>query len=917
MTIVDTIHDAHYGSRAGLAMELARLINEEARELEALGLDMLQLDEPAFNVYMDEVRDWGVAALDRAVEGLRCRTAVHICYGYGIKARHRLEADPGRRVAAVRTDLPAPRPEPGRRGLARVRRLAGAHLPDRPARRQRRPGRRGRRGHRPRRDARGGGRGDPLRDAARAPLPHLPLHQLRDGAALARGGARQAAGPRRRGRDRAGRARRLTSRPMTQEMTAYYARRAAEYERVCTSPRWQDDLAVLRPRVADVFAGRRGFEIACGTGYWTHVAAERARAVHATDVNDDTLALAPAKTYAAPVSFERRDAYAPADTPERFDAGLAGLWLSHLTHLGQHTPWSPVMDAWSSEPIPEAALAGRTALQRRGAVVFQAKQCRDCHALGGRGGMRGPALDDVAVTLTQDQLVRQVIRGEGTCRPTGRISALPRPPPWSPFSRRCTRPGRRRRGIPRCLPFSAPSARDARVKDARRLHRQPAPDRRTRSPLVGPGPRAGQLLRRWRVAAFVTGLGLAWLTVLPPLASLDHAVLTAHMLKHLILMTLAAPLLLLGEPISRLGSDPDPRVPPSSARRTLARLTAHPVGCWLAGTVTVLFWHVPVVPASAMHSPWVHFGQTVSFLVAGLLFWRPVIQPWAARAHPSAWAVPLYLILATLPCDALSAFLAFCGRPLYAAALAPAPAEQLLADQQRAGALMWVWVTLLYLVPAVWQVLRQLTPMLTAQRPPRRSVMTTTQPLTLVATGLGLFMIFLDTQIVNVALPSVQAHAAGKPRRWSRRRLAGTDASARPLCAGSAPYFQSEGDGAGHLPCCKSSPQEILEKQPWRRRESKPCWRRIFGEHVRAEPATAPGCWPRSAHEHAFGRSACSGEVAVPGEADSVGMALEEVAARWRARRSPEQLRQSLLKLLLRMERIGLPRPRGATRDDE
>jgi len=69
-------------------MALARLINEEARELEALGVDMIQLDEPAFNVYMDEVRDWGLAALDAAVEGLRCRTAVHICYGYGIKANN-------------------------------------------------------------------------------------------------------------------------------------------------------------------------------------------------------------------------------------------------------------------------------------------------------------------------------------------------------------------------------------------------------------------------------------------------------------------------------------------------------------------------------------------------------------------------------------------------------------------------------------------------------------------------------------------------------------------------------------------------------------------------------------------------------------------------------------------------------------
>jgi 5-methyltetrahydropteroyltriglutamate--homocysteine methyltransferase len=86
MTIVDTIHDAHYRSRAELGMALAGLLNEEARELEALGVDVIQLDEPAFNVYMDEVRDWGLTALDRAVEGLACRTVVHICYGYGIKA---------------------------------------------------------------------------------------------------------------------------------------------------------------------------------------------------------------------------------------------------------------------------------------------------------------------------------------------------------------------------------------------------------------------------------------------------------------------------------------------------------------------------------------------------------------------------------------------------------------------------------------------------------------------------------------------------------------------------------------------------------------------------------------------------------------------------------------------------------------
>jgi 5-methyltetrahydropteroyltriglutamate--homocysteine methyltransferase len=86
MTIVDTLADEHYRDRRRLAMEFARVINEEARELVALGLDVLQLDEPAFNVYMDDVRAWGIEALHRAIEGLSCKTAVHICYGYGIKA---------------------------------------------------------------------------------------------------------------------------------------------------------------------------------------------------------------------------------------------------------------------------------------------------------------------------------------------------------------------------------------------------------------------------------------------------------------------------------------------------------------------------------------------------------------------------------------------------------------------------------------------------------------------------------------------------------------------------------------------------------------------------------------------------------------------------------------------------------------
>lgn len=86
MTMIDTLYDDHYKSREKLAWEFAKILNQEARELEAAGVDIIQFDEPAFNVFFDEVNDWGIAALEKAVEGLKCETAVHICYGYGIKA---------------------------------------------------------------------------------------------------------------------------------------------------------------------------------------------------------------------------------------------------------------------------------------------------------------------------------------------------------------------------------------------------------------------------------------------------------------------------------------------------------------------------------------------------------------------------------------------------------------------------------------------------------------------------------------------------------------------------------------------------------------------------------------------------------------------------------------------------------------
>lgn len=95
MTMIDTLADRHYGSREKLAWEFAKILNQEAKDLEAAGVDIIQFDEPAFNVFFDDVQDWGIAALERAVEGLNVETAVHICYGYGIKANNDWKATLG------------------------------------------------------------------------------------------------------------------------------------------------------------------------------------------------------------------------------------------------------------------------------------------------------------------------------------------------------------------------------------------------------------------------------------------------------------------------------------------------------------------------------------------------------------------------------------------------------------------------------------------------------------------------------------------------------------------------------------------------------------------------------------------------------------------------------------------------------
>ncbi|HYZ87055.1 MAG TPA: cytochrome c oxidase assembly protein [Bryobacteraceae bacterium] len=197
----------------------------------------------------------------------------------------------------------------------------------------------------------------------------------------------------------------------------------------------------------------------------------------------------------------------------------------------------------------------------------------------------------------------------------------------------------------------------------------------------------------WRLAAFVGGVAAVWLAVFSPVAHLDHHLLTVHMVQHLLLMVLAAPLILLGAPLLTKRS----QIPFLTKRGQLSGpcLTF----CWLVGSLTVLVWHVPMVFELALRSHFWHHFEHASFFIAGVVFWWPVIQP----SQDARWSVPLYLFLATLPCDALSAFLVFCGYVVYRPYLSGHGHFGLspLGDQALAGALMWITVTFAYLIPAL------------------------------------------------------------------------------------------------------------------------------------------------------------------------------------------------------------------------
>lgn len=227
------------------------------------------------------------------------------------------------------------------------------------------------------------------------------------------------------------------------------------------------------------------------------------------------------------------------------------------------------------------------------------------------------------------------------------------------------------------------------------------------------------LISGGRLAAFFAGVVSVWAAVGSPLEAFDDVSLTVHMVQHLLLMVVAPPLILLGAPALPMLRG----LPQSMARdivgpflrwslvKSLGRLVTNPVICWLAATFALIVWHIPSVFELALRWDWLHEVEHASFLVSGLLFWWPVVQPWPSVPRWPRWSIPLYLFCATLPCDALSGLLAFCDRVVYPSYLSAPRAFDLspLQDQECAAALMWVSVTIIFLVPAALITIRSLS----------------------------------------------------------------------------------------------------------------------------------------------------------------------------------------------------------------
>jgi putative membrane protein len=230
-----------------------------------------------------------------------------------------------------------------------------------------------------------------------------------------------------------------------------------------------------------------------------------------------------------------------------------------------------------------------------------------------------------------------------------------------------------------------------------------------------------------RLVFFISGIAALGIALVSPLAALDDKLLITHMLQHLLLLLIAPPLLLLGAPqIPLVRAIPPSIVRPTigviaksrSCRRAIELLT-HPVGTFFLFSVAMLGWHLPGPFQLALRSEHWHTTEHGCFILAGMLFWYPVVRPWPATERWSRWAFVPYLLMADAENSVLGALMVFSGRlfyPFYGGTprIDGIPA---MTDQIVAGAIMWVPGSLLFLVPAIAIVINALEPQTLA--PPR------------------------------------------------------------------------------------------------------------------------------------------------------------------------------------------------------
>jgi putative membrane protein len=222
----------------------------------------------------------------------------------------------------------------------------------------------------------------------------------------------------------------------------------------------------------------------------------------------------------------------------------------------------------------------------------------------------------------------------------------------------------------------------------------------------------------WRLGAFLLGLAVIWVAIASPLDGFADVLLSAHMVEHLLLMSFAPPLLLLGRPVVPLLRGL-PRVVTvhllgplirAKALRQLGHVLITPLVAWLLMNLVFLGWHVPAAYDFALeHEHW-HEFEHMCFLGTSILFWWPLVRPWPTQEIYAGWLLLLYLVMADIVNTLLSAFLAFCDRPVYPYYLREANPFDIspLSDQRAGAVVMWVIGSVVFLVPAVVLTIRLL-----------------------------------------------------------------------------------------------------------------------------------------------------------------------------------------------------------------